>query len=215
MRVLLLEDDLFLAELIAEHLQERGFAVIRFDNGEEAGEYMYENGIDLALFDIGVPGMTGEELLAAIRMQKRTTPVIVITADGDPKRLKRCFELGCDDYIKKPFSFEELDARIDHVIRLYALEHQEIEIDSYLFDPKRKVLSLGDEIFHLTPKEANILLYLFRHKGRIVSKEELVQNLWTFEEEPPTDATIRTYIKNLRRFFPNIVTYRGEGYAFE
>ena len=215
MRVLLLEDDLFLAELIAEHLEERGFEVIHYEDGEDAAAHLYEEGADLALLDIGVPGISGEELLAQLRRHKRTTPVIFITAISDPKTLKRCFELGCDDYIKKPFSFEELDARIEHVVRLYALKEQKIAIGSYLFDPKTRVLHGKEKEFHLTPKEAKILLYLFTHKGRVISKEELVQNLWEYEEEPPTDATIRTYIKNLRRLFPNIVTYRGAGYAFE
>ncbi len=215
MKILLLEDDLFLAELVQEHLRERGFRVVHFTDGEEAATYLYEQGVDLALFDIGVPGIAGDQLLQTLRERKVQTPVIFITARDNPKDVKRGFELGCDDYIKKPFSFEELDARIDHLVRLYSLEQKRIVIGEFLFDPKERTLRSGEKSFHLTPKEAKILLYLFTHKGRVVSKEELVQNLWGYEEEPPTDATIRTYIKNLRVYFPNIVTYRGEGYAFE
>lgn len=207
MSVLVLEDDLLLAELLVEHLKMRGFEVIHFSSGEQAYAYLYENRVDIALFDIGVPDLRGDELLVKLRQAKDKTPVIFITAKNSSKDLKAGFALGCDDYIKKPFEFDELDARMDHLLAT----EETIECDRAVIYPARLTVQKDMQTYHLTPKAMEVLCYLVRHKGRVVSKEELVQNLW---EEIPTDATIRSYIKTLRKIFPNITTYRGNGYLF-
>lgn len=212
MKILILEDDILLKELLIEHLEEK-YIVVAFEDGEEALEYLYENRVDLALLDINVPGLKGDELLLQLRRLQNTTPVIFITSKNSAKDVKTGFELGCDDYLKKPFEFDELDARIEHIKRIYNIDAT-ITIGEYRFDPKRHLLIKNGSSITLAPKVSKVLEYLYANKNRVVTKEELIENIWSFEEIP-TDATIRSYIKTLRKYFPMIETVRGTGYEFK
>jgi len=211
MKIAILEDDLMLGELIKEHLSANN-QVILFSNGDEIEEYIYDNKIDLLLLDINVPGLKGDKLLKNIRSNNNKTPVIFITSQTSSKDIKNGFELGCDDYIKKPFEFEELDARIEYIKKVYNIE-QIVEVNGYIFDVERNILKKDKELINLTPKASLVLNYLIKNRGKVVSKDELIENLWG--DDIPTESTLRTYIKMLRRIFPNIKTYRGSGYEFE
>ena len=211
MKIAILEDDLMLGELIKEHLSTNN-QVILFSNGDEIEEYIYDNKIDLLLLDINVPGLKGDKLLKNIRSNNNKTPVIFITSQTSSKDIKNGFELGCDDYIKKPFEFEELDARIEYIKKVYNIE-QIVEVNGYIFDVERNILKKDKELINLTPKASLVLNYLIKNRGKVVSKDELIENLWG--DDIPTESTLRTYIKMLRRIFPNIKTYRGNGYEFE
>ncbi len=216
MKILLLEDDPMLAELMAEHLSEKGFEVEHYLDGEDAEDAILSKKFDILLLDVNVPGINGFELLKSMRERKDFTPAVMITSRNTSADLKEGFDIGCDDYIKKPFEFEELDARISHIVRVYGLKRSEpVELgEGLLFEPDRHRLVVNGEYVTLTPKASEILHYLYRNSGRIVSREELVQNLWSYEETP-TDATLRSYIKVLRKHVPQIVTERGVGYGFE
>ncbi len=212
MKILLLEDDMLLAELIEEHLREKGYEVITFTNGDEAYEYLYKNSVDLLLLDINVPGIKGSNLLKNLREQHNKTPAIFITSLNSAQDLKNGFVIGCDDYIKKPFEFEELDARVAYVLKIYNLQQEHFNIDDYQFFPKKHLLYQNDKEIPLPPKASQILHYFVTHPNRLITKEELIANIW---EEIPTNATIRTYIKLLREFFKErIHTIRGVGYEF-
>lgn len=212
MKIVILEDDLLLASLIEEHLQEKGYEPILFYDGDEAFEYLYDNSVDLILLDINVPGIKGDEILQNLRNNNITTPVIFITSYNSSQDVKQGFALGCDDYIKKPFEFDELDARMEHIIKIYNLNKSTIPIGPYEFDPQKNILIKEDKIYHLSQKLSQILFYFVQNPNRLITKEELIQNIW---EDIPTDATIRTYIKMLRDYFPNIQTIRGVGYEFK
>ena len=216
MKILLLEDDTLLGELVQEHLRDAGNRVEWFTDGEAAEDAILQNRYDLLLLDVGVPGVDGFELLEAMRRRGDTTPAVMITSRNTSTDVKEGFDLGCDDYIKKPFEFEELDARIAHIAKVYGIGDKErLELaEGIWFEPSRHRLTVGDGIVHLTPKASEILHYLWQHRGRIVSREELQQNLWSFDETP-SDATLRSYIKTLRKHIPGIVTERGVGYGFE
>ncbi len=216
MKILLLEDDPLLARLIVEHLEESGYDVKHFLDGERAEEAILSQKFDLLLLDVNVPGISGFELLESMRKRKDFTPAVMITAKNSSADLKEGFDIGCDDYIKKPFEFEELDARISHIVRLYGLQRAEPLplCGGVEFDPGSHRLFINGEVVSLTPKASKILQYLFRNRGRIVSREELIQNIWSYDEAP-TDATLRSYIKILRKYVPQIVTERGVGYGFE
>ena len=219
MKVLLLEDDPALNDLLGEHLTDKGYAVTLTTNGQEALEYLIDEVFDLALLDINTPVMTGIEVLKTIREDyKNQTPAIVLTAYQDTKHLKESFESGVDDYIKKPFDLEELDQRILKLCKHFLIEQSdEIKIaDDITFDPETCQISIDNKSVSIAQKERDILKYFYTHKNRVISSEELLQNIWAYEEMP-TDATIRVYIKNLREIIgkEKIITIRGIGYKFE
>ena len=143
--------------------------------------------------------------------------VNVIKESAD-EGLKESFENGVDDYIKKPFDLEELDQRILKLCRQFLIEQNDkIKIDENIFFESQSCqVYINDKIVNLAQKERDILKYFCTHKNRVVSSDELLQNIWAYDEMP-TDATIRVYIKNLREIIgkDKITTIRGIGYRFE
>lgn len=219
MKVLLLEDDVALSDLLNEHLEDKGYEVTLCTNGQEALEALIDKKFDIALLDINTPVITGIEVLKRVRIEyKNNTPIIILTAYQDTKHLKESFENGVDDYIKKPFDLEELDQRILKLCRQFLIEQDEkIKIDENLFfEPLSSQIFRDNEVLNLAQKERDILKYFCTHKNRVISSEELLQNIWAYDEMP-TDATIRVYIKNLREIIgkEKITTIRAVGYRFE
>lgn len=219
MKVLLLEDDVALSDLLNEHLEDKGYEITLCTNGQEALEALIDKKFDIALLDINTPVITGIEVLKRVRIEyKNNTPIIILTAYQDTKHLKESFENGVDDYIKKPFDLEELDQRILKLCRQFLIEQDEkIKIDENLFfEPLSSQIFRDNEVLNLAQKERDILKYFCTHKNRVISSEELLQNIWAYDEMP-TDATIRVYIKNLREIIgkEKITTIRAVGYRFE
>jgi two-component system, OmpR family, response regulator len=219
MRVLLLEDDVALSDLLNEHLEDKGYNVTLCTNGQDALEALIDQKYDIALLDINTPIISGIEVLKTIRNEyKNNTPAIILTAYQDTKHLKESFENGVDDYIKKPFDLEELDQRILKLCRQFFIEQDnKIKIDENIyFEPQTCHVFKDEKIINLAQKERDILKYFCTHKNRVVSSDELLQNIWAYDEMP-TDATIRVYIKNLREIIgkDKIVTIRAIGYRFE
>lgn len=219
MKVLLLEDDIALSDLLNEHLLDKGFEVTLCTNGQVALEALIEQKFDIALLDINTPQISGIDVLKTIRKEyKNNTPTIILTAYQDTKHLKESFENGVDDYIKKPFDLEELDQRILKLCRQFLINQDDkIKIDENLFfEPQSCQIFKDNNTINLALKERDILKYFCTHKNRIVSSEELLQNIWAYDDMP-TDATIRVYIKNLREIIgkDKITTIRAVGYRFE
>lgn len=215
MKILLLEDDVILQEIIEESLVENHYDVESFFDGEKALEAIGAGGYDLLLLDVNVPRINGFEILAYLRDIGNTTPAIYITSHSSMDALKKGFALGADDYLRKPFDLEELHARIEHIAKIYRLE-EEIEFDGVKFVPKTHQLIIDGNVIEIRHKEAQVLEYFIRNAGKVVSSDEIIENVWD-DEHVPTHATIRTYIKNLRKilahkeYFDNI---KGEGYRF-
>lgn len=218
MKILLLEDDIALSDILEDHLTHNGFEVFIAMDGEKALEYFLDEVFDLAIMDINTPKISGLEVLKTIRKDyKIKTPVIMITAYQDTKHLKDAFENEVDDYIKKPFDLEELDQRVNRICRHFALnKNDSIQIDDITFNPNECELIINDKKVSMAKKERDILRYFITHKNRVVSSEELLQNIWTYDDQP-SDSTIRVYIKTLREFVgkDKITTIRGIGYKFE
>jgi len=214
MKILLLEDDVILQEIIEEFLIESNYDVESYFDGEKALDAIGSGNYDMLLLDVNVPNISGFEILSYLREIGNTTPAIYITSLAGIDDLKKGFELGADDYLRKPFELEELNARIEHIIRLYRLQ-AEIEFDGMKFIPKAHQIIVGDNVIEMRQKEAQVLEYFMRNTGKIISCDEIIENVWD-DEHVPTHATIRTYIKNLRKmftkeYFDNI---KGEGYRF-
>ncbi len=218
MKILLLEDDYILSDIIVNFLREKFYDVVQVEDGDSAIEFAGIDKFDLMILDINVPKLSGIDVVKHIRSYSNTTPIILITAYQDTTHLKKGFESGCDDYIKKPFGLEELELRINNIKKRFSIESDsKVEIDSETYIiPSKNLLAIKDKNLQLANKETQILLYLSNRKKRVISSDELIQNIWRYEDMP-TDATIRVYIKNLRDILGKgrIKTIRGSGYYFE
>ncbi len=211
-KILLLEDDTILQEIIEEFLTEKGYSVDCFYDGEKALDAAMEERYDMLLLDVNVPEIDGFELLEYLREIRNRTPAIFITSLGDLKNLRKGFDIGAEDYLKKPFELDELAIRIEHHIRAGVGAPR--ELGSFTLYPERNQLSDSEgERITLKSRESMILAYLLDRRGDVVSFDELIENLWE-EDQRPTYATIRTYIKNLRKILGHemIENVKGEGY---
>ena len=215
MHILLLEDDPVLADILFDFLQE-SYEVTRTYSMKEALALADEKQFDLYLFDINVPDGNGISLLKELRSFNDETPAIFITAFHDTTHLKAAFHAGGSDFIKKPFELEELTLRVENIRRHFGLETQINLTPALLFDPKTHTLSDHKGARRLSTKENACLHYLYRNRNRVVSPQELLHNLWRYEEMPSEDA-VRTLIKQLRRQIgqEHIINIRGEGYRYE
>ena len=217
MNILLMEDDAVLSDILLEYLRERWSVSYAF-NSQEVHTLLESNRYDLFIFDINVAGQDGLELLRELREFKDTTPTIFITAYRDTEYLKRAFDLGAHDYIKKPFELEELSARVENTKRLFNIEREtEITISKTLsYNPTTKEILKEGRRFSLATKDALLLSYFLNNQKRLLSAEELSQNIWDFDSLP-SDATLRSHIRTLREIIgkERIKTIRGEGYLYE
>jgi DNA-binding response OmpR family regulator len=215
MKILLLEDDTVLANILVDYLQEE-YSVTHTYSMAEALRLSEEKLYDLYIFDINVPDGDGISLLKQIRSFKDETPAIFITAFHDIKYLKKAFESGANDFIKKPFELEELSQRVENIKRHFGLDLFITLYEGVDFDRQTHRLKKDGLWLKLSNKESASLHYLYTNRHRVVSAEEMLHNLWEYEEMPSSDA-IRTLIKELRRYVgkEHILNVRGEGYRFE
>jgi DNA-binding response OmpR family regulator len=213
MKILLMEDDLVLHEILLEHLREEGHDVTGCEDGQEAEDLIFKNSYDLLLLDVNVPIIDGFSLVESIRDNGIKTPAVFVTSLNTTKDLKRGYAVGGDEYIKKPFDMEELDVRLMQMQKVYNLHNDIIILPTGdKFDPVSNIVN-GTK---LRKKESEILHYLLKNANRAVSAEELTDNLWAYDEIP-SNATLRTYIKNLRQVIgkETIVTVHGQGFKIE
>ena len=217
MKILLLEDDVILNEIIEEFLLSLNYEVITAFDGNIAEELIYEESFDLLLFDVNIPNITGFELLKNIRQNNINIPIIFITSRHTADDVKIGFNSGCDDYIKKPFELSELQLRIENIKRLRQIDnHGQIKIDNDTFyNYEKKVIIRNNEEFNLSKIESKILEYFLKNKNKNISIDEISVNNWLYDEMPES-TTIRTYIKNLRKKLNDetITTLKGIGYRF-
>ncbi len=217
MKILLMEDDPVLSDILLDFLSE-SFDIDYAFNADEVYRQIGSSKYDIFIFDINVAGKTGLELLAELREFNNTTPTIIITAYTDTQYLKKAFELGAHDYIKKPFELEELQARVQNTQKLFNIESEnKIDIaQDIIFTPELREIKNKEEPTYLSQKDTDILLYFINNAKRVVTNEELTQNIWDFDNIP-SDATIRSHIRTLREIIgkDKIQTLRGVGYKYE
>lgn len=215
MNILIVEDDTTIREGVAEFLKENDYEVFCAGDGEAALELLKNTNIHLALLDIMLPGTSGLEVLTELRTFS-DLPVIMLTAITDEEMQVKTFDELADDYICKPFSLILLLKRIEALLRTrYQTEsiwkYQETVVD---FSGYRATYQGQDA--HVTPKEIKLLKVLLDHKGQVVSREQILDQIWN-EAESPYDRVVDVYVKNLRKklHLECIVTVKGIGYKLE
>ncbi len=217
MKVLLLEDDIIFSEIIEEYLNFLSYSVETVFDLESAEELLYNNKYDLLILDINIPGGNGLDLLENFRNLGFKTPSIIITSFTNINEIERAYDVGCDDYLKKPFELKELKARINYLENIHKINFKgQIKIDKDLiFDAYNMNIRKKDLTIKIAKKEAEIIKFFLLNKNRVISINELIINIWNYGEEPSI-ATIRTYMKNIRRILEKnfIETIKNVGYKF-
>lgn len=216
MKILILEDDELLLETIEDFLQDK-FDITCHKNPHEALDSCYKNKFDLYLLDIKLPNMSGIDFLNYLRTSGDKTPCIFITSYKDKQILSKAFEIGADDYIKKPFDLNELKLRIKAVLSRSKNYTQILKInENFHIDMDRKILIKDEKELMINKKDIELLVLLVSNKGKIVTKGMIQEALWT-PSENINDASTRVYINNLKKIFGknSISNIRGIGYRFE
>ncbi|WP_428737504.1 response regulator transcription factor [Sulfurimonas sp.] len=217
MHILLMEDDPVLADILVDYLAET-YQVSHAYNSENVHKFLENTQFDLFIFDINVTGQNGIELLKELREFSNNTPTIFITAYKDTNHLKKAFDAGAHDYIKKPFELDELSIRISNLKRIFNIDaNKPLEITpEVLFDQKTRTIIKNGNIISIGHKNTQILNYFLKNKARVISNDELFQNIWDYDSLP-SEATLRSHIRDLRNIIgkEKIKTIRAEGYMYE
>ncbi len=218
MRILLVEDDKVLADALSRALVQAAHAVDAVTTGEEADHALAVTHYDLAILDIGLPGLDGLGVLRRLRARRSTMPVLMLTAFDTLEDRVRGLDLGADDYLAKPFDLPELEARVRALLRRGSNSTPYLEHGLLRFD------TVGRRVYHdrkpleLSPRELAVLELLLMREGRVVSKEQIVNHLYGWGDEVGDNA-IEVYVYRLRRKLEplgcEIRTVRGMGYLME
>lgn len=199
MKILLVEDEEKLLESIREGLVHSGYAVDTALDGEEGSFMAFTNDYDLIILDINLPQKDGFEILKEVRARDREVNIIMLTALSDIDDRVRGFDLGANDYVLKPFHFEELKARIRSLLRRKTtIKDSVIETKGISFDTTKRTFKIDGENLKLTAKEAGILEYLFFNLGRYVTTEELMEHVWNDEVDIFSNV-VRVHMSALRK----------------
>ena len=210
-KILLLEDDEILSDSLIELLESEGFDVVHAKDGEDALQKTFEERFDLFLFDVNVPCIDGFELLKSLRDSDDKTPTIFLTALSDIASLAKGFDIGADDYIKKPFEFDELLIRIHAILRKkYNSLKDEIKVSGFSFFIGKNELYNGKEFVSLPPYDLKLVKLFFKNLNQTLSKEFLIDELYDGREM--SEGALRVHINKLRKIGLPIFTIKGIGY---
>jgi DNA-binding response OmpR family regulator len=217
MRILVIEDEPGISGFLKEGLEEEGFAVDISDNGIKGFELAQINDYDLMLFDWMVPGMSGIEICRQLRKNGLLTPIIFLTAKDTVDEVIFGLETGANDYIKKPFRFDELLARIRVQLRQVNTEDKKLILDDIVMDLDTHRVFRGKSEIELTPKEFSLLEFLIRNKGKVCTRTRIIEHVWDIHFDSDT-SVIDVYVNFLRNKLNSagskevIKTIRGVGY---
>jgi DNA-binding response OmpR family regulator len=231
-KILVVEDELVLRETLEYNLTKQGYEVCTAADGDRAVEVALQEAPDLILLDVMLPGIDGFEVCRILR-QDMNVPVLMLTARTDEVDKVVGLEVGADDYLTKPFSMRELLARVKAQLRRVRLLRQEfaeepaaeskrqMRFDDLLIDLDRREVQLDDELLGLKPKEYDLLVALARHQGKVLSREQLLEQVWGWDYSGGS-RTVDVHVRWLREKIEpepaqpvRIVTVRGIGYRFE
>ncbi len=213
MKILVLEDDKLFNDTLEDFLEEEGFEVRCVLDPYSALDRTYEEKFDLYLFDVNLPYESGFDLLKQLRVAGDTTPTIFLTSRVDKCSLTQGFDVGADDYMKKPIDLDELLLRINALLRRQT-RGETLQVGEYVINFRTKELLLNDNPIKLGTKVMQLLLLLLKAKGELVSLEMISEALWQ-SNESISFGSIRVYVTTLKRYFPNIENIRGVGYRLK
>ena len=218
MKILVVEDERDLNRIITKHLKKNNYSVDSCFDGQEALDFISYSEYDLIITDIMMPNVDGYEFIDKLRANKNNTPVIMLTAKDTLEDKIVGLDSGADDYIVKPFEFDELLARIRVLMRRnYGLATNIIQIEEVTLDLAKKQVAKSGEIIDLTGQEYEVLAYLMKNKGSILSRDQILNHVWDYEYEGASnivDVIIKNIRKKLDRGEGNTIIYtkRGLGY---
>ena len=218
MKILVVEDEKDLNRVITKHLKKNNYSVDSCFDGEEALDYISYGEYDLIITDIMMPKIDGYGFIKQLRNDKNSTPVIMLTAKDSLDDKILGLDSGADDYIVKPFEFDELLARIRVLMRRnYGFATNIIQVDDVVLDISKKQVTRSGESIVLTGKEYEVLEYLFKNKTGIISREQILNHVWDYDYKGASNI-IDVIVKNIRKKLdvgskkPIIHTKRGLGY---
>lgn len=219
-RILIVDDDPYIQELIHHLLLKEGFEVATAGNGREALDILDEFKADLVILDVMMPEMDGWELCKELS-EHYEMPLLMLTAKGETAQKVKGFELGTDDYMVKPFEAIELVVRVKALLKRYKIaSSQQIQVGRLLLDRKTYECRFGEGTLTLPLKEFELLFMLASYPGRTLLRDQIVEQVWGYDYEGD-ERTVDVHIKRLRERFPEgtcgfkITTVRGLGYRFE
>jgi heavy metal response regulator len=220
MRLLLVEDEKNVAAFIRKGLEEEFYTVDVAEDGASGCAMAEANSYDLLILDLMLPEMNGMEICRRLRGKGRKVPVLMLTAVDSVSSKVQGLESGADDYLTKPFAFSELVARVKALLRRYGNSVSELSLEDLKIDLLARRVFRGSTEIQLTPKEFSLLEYLLRNKGRVLSRTQIIENVWGYTFDPSTNV-IDVHIKSIREKvdenFPKrlIHTVRGVGYVLK
>ncbi|MBU6193819.1 MAG: response regulator transcription factor [Burkholderiales bacterium] len=219
MRILIAEDDQVLADGLLRTLRGNGYAVDHVASGSEADAALSTQEFDLLILDLGLPRLHGFEVIKKMRGRGSATPVLILTAADSVEQRVKGLDLGADDYMAKPFSLQELEARVRALARRgMGVASSVIKHGPLTFDTTGRVAYINDAMVELSARELGLLEVLLQRAGRLVSKDQLVERLCEWGDEVSNNA-IEVYIHRLRKKIEQgpirIATVRGLGYCLE
>lgn len=222
--LLVVEDDPAILNGLLDVFVFNGYHAEGAEDGNDGLNRALEKKFDLIILDVMLPTVDGFTICKLIRKQKPSQPIIMLTAKGSEDDIISGFKAGADDYISKPFSLRELMVRVEAILRRAGknIGQDQLTIQGIFFDGKTLTATLQDHTIELTRKEMDIVAYLYRHHDRIVSKKELLTEVWNYADASIETRTIDIHMLKLRKKIstligdkPFIQTIRGEGYRLD
>lgn len=213
-RILVVEDEARISSFLEKGLTSNGFGVSVAATAEEGAAYARAGGFDLVILDIGLPDRDGFDVLSEIRSHDRSMPVIILTARDDVKDTVRGLEEGADDYVTKPFRFEELLARIRARLREQrTAEPTTLTVGDVALNLKTRRVKREGEQIELSAREFALAELFFRHPGQVLTREQILSNVWGYDYDPESNV-VDVYVRYLRKKLGSerIQTVRGTGY---
>jgi len=218
MHVLLVEDDLVLADGIARILRGHGMVVDVVNNGNEADRALAAREVSVVVLDIGLPGIDGFEVVRRLRARGSAMPVLLLTARDDVQDRVRGLEIGADDYLVKPFAAPELVARLKALVRRGNPRSVDLQVGGLTLDPLTHRATVNGQLVELSAREWAVLEYLIRNASRVVSKQQIIDAILPWGEEVTLNA-VEVYVSRIRSKIMSagvsINTIRGFGYMLE